>query len=76
MNGPDTDKLSDQMQARCIATLAADLAVAEILSPYMNVSSEMTPAECALHIVNDAARLGRLGFLDNVLHSRARRTRR
>lgn len=67
MNGPDTQNLTDRTQVECAAQIAAVLAIAEVMSPFMHVTSEVTPAGAAIHIVNDACKQGRLSFLHRAL---------
>lgn len=65
MNGPDTDALGQsKMAVETVAHLAAALAFATT-APYTPIN--YSPAEMAIHVVNEAMRSGRLGLVHRAL---------
>lgn len=70
MNGPDTDALgASKMAVESVAHLAVAAAFLAT-APYTPI--HYNPGQMAIHVVNDAMKQGRLGFLHRALTSQLR----
>lgn len=65
MNGPDTDALGGHLMA--VETVAHLSVAATFLATAPYTPINYSPAEMAIHVVNEACRQGRLGLVHRAL---------